>query len=107
MGRCALAAALLLAGFAIGLPVGRCIGFSSGSEWALVQARILAREAGMFMPVYIKEGDFRLVVRQPRSLYKKTRERADQYLPPVENVALNEKSLSETIHIAQGAFPTQ
>ena len=107
MIRIVLAGGLLLAGFAIGLPVGRGIGFSTGSEWALVQAGILAREAGMFMPVYLKEGAFRIVVRQPRSLHKKARQLAEQYPGLMENVGQSGKSLNKTVCVAQRSYPTQ
>lgn len=77
--RTLLAIALLGAGFAAGFPVGKSIGFETGSEWALVQADMLAREAGVFMPVYIEDGNFRVIIKQPRGLYKRAWERADRY----------------------------
>jgi hypothetical protein len=66
-------------GVAVAVPYGRHIGFQVGSEWALMQADILAREAGVFMPVYMKDGDFRVVVKQPRGLYKRAWQAADQH----------------------------
>ncbi len=66
----AIAVVLLAVGFAAGFPVGKSIGFETGSEWALIQARILAREADSFMPVYLADGDFRVVIKQPRNLYR-------------------------------------
>jgi hypothetical protein len=65
-----IAIVLLIVGFAAGFPVGKSVGFNMGSEWALVQAKILAREVGAFMPVYLDDGAFRVVVKQPRHLYK-------------------------------------
>ncbi len=65
------AAVMLLIGFAIGFPVGKTAGFETGSEWAIVQADLLAREAGVFMPVYLTEGKMRVVVKQPRDLHRK------------------------------------
>ena len=65
-----IAIMLIVAGFAAGFPVGKSIGFDMGSEWALVQADILAREVGAFMPVYLADGTFRVVIKQPRHLYK-------------------------------------
>jgi hypothetical protein len=61
---------LLIVGFAAGYPVGKSVGFDMGSEWALVQAEILAREVGAFMPVYLDDGTFRVVIKQPRHLYR-------------------------------------
>lgn len=66
-------------GFAAGFSIGRNAGFETGSEWALVQADILAREAGVFMPVYLDDGKFRVVIKQPRGLYKRAWQLADKY----------------------------
>ena len=63
------AAALLVVGFAAGFPVGQRIGFTTGSEWAIVQADIVAREAGVTMPVTYESGNFRITLRQPRHLH--------------------------------------
>lgn len=70
---------LLLAGFAFAFQLGRNTGFETGSEWALVQADICAREAGLFMPVYMKDGHFRVVLKQPRGLYRRAWQLADRY----------------------------
>ncbi len=70
---------LLLAVFALAFQLGRSTGFETGSEWALVQADIVAREAGLFMPVYMKDGHFRVVVKQPRGLYRRAWQHADKY----------------------------
>ena len=77
--RAAFAIVLLLVGFAAGFPVGRSTGFTTGSEWSLVQADLLAREAGVFMPVNYKEGTFHVVMKQPRNLHKGARERANRH----------------------------
>ncbi len=74
-----VAAALVFLGFAAGFPVGKSIGFETGSEWAIVQADLLAREAGVFMPVYLDEGKFRVVVKQPRDLHRKAWHLADDH----------------------------
>jgi hypothetical protein len=74
-----IAIILLLIGLAVGFQVGRSAGFETGSKWALVQADILAREAGVFMPVYLDEGGFRVVIKQPRGLYKRSWQLADEY----------------------------
>ena len=69
---------LLGAGLAVGFPLGQHYGFSSGSEWALVQADIVAREAGVFMPVSYQEHRFHVVLRQPPGIYKQARWSADR-----------------------------
>ncbi len=49
----------------------------TGSEWAMVQAEIVAREAGMSMPVTLEEdGRLHIVVKQPEDLYRRARQRA-------------------------------
>jgi hypothetical protein len=75
--RTALSLLLLGAGFAAGFPVGKDAGFNTGSEWALMQANLLAREAGVFMPVSLEQGQFRVVIKQPRGLYKRAWRLAD------------------------------
>ena len=82
-----LAVLLLIAGFAAGFSQGERKGFSRGGEWAIVQAGILAREAGVFMPVYMEEGSFRVVIRQPRNLYKRAWKLADQQEAAQERTA--------------------
>jgi hypothetical protein len=67
---------LLAIGFAIGFPLGREAGFMTGSEWAIVQAEIVAREAGMSMPVTLEEGQLHVVVKQPQDLYRRAQQRA-------------------------------
>jgi hypothetical protein len=68
-----------MAGFAAGFPVGRSSGFSTGSEWALVQANILAREAGLYMPVKFEAGQFRIILKQPKHLYRAAWVLADRH----------------------------
>ncbi len=91
----AIAIVLILVGFAAGFPIGRSTGFTTGSEWALVQADIAAREAGVFMPVYLRDNDFRIVIRQPRNLHKRARHLAeindDQTGPLYKFSALSKK----------------
>jgi hypothetical protein len=77
--RAVLAVILLLAGFAAGVPVGQSMGFTTGSEWSFKQAEIVAREAGVFMPVNYREGAFRVIVKQPRHLYRKASRLAGRY----------------------------
>ena len=74
-----LAAAFLLLGLAVGFQTGRSSGFETGSEWALVQADLLAREAGLSMPVVLDQGTFRVIMKQPRGLYKRAWRLADEY----------------------------
>ncbi len=71
--------ALLLVCIGISYQAGKNDGFRSGSEWALVQAEIVAGEAGVFMPVYMKDGKFRVVLRQPPGVYKNAWKMADEY----------------------------
>ncbi len=91
----AIAIVLMLIGFAAGFPIGRSTGFTTGSEWALVQADIAAREAGVFMPVHMQDDDFRIVIRQPRNLHRRARHLAeifdDQTGPLYKLSALREK----------------
>jgi hypothetical protein len=105
--RIVLAIALLIAGFAAGFPAGKSIGFTSGSKWALVQANILAREAGVFMPVSLNEGQFRVVIKQPRHLYKRAWELADRDEEEMRWVNSGERSLSETVLLARNVSMTQ
>ncbi len=101
------AIALLLVGFAAGFPVGKSIGFTTGSEWAIVQADILAREAGAIMPVYFEEGQFRVVVKQPRHLYKRAWQLADRYDNEMETLNQGQRTLIETAHLAGNVHLTQ
>ncbi len=78
--------ALLLAGVGTAFQAGKNDGFKTGSEWALVQADIVAREAGVFMPVYMKDGNFRVVIKQPRGIYKRAWELAEQHEEAAESL---------------------
>ena len=99
--RIVLAVVLLVAGFAAGFPVGKSVGFTTGSEWALVQANILARESGLFMPVSFEDGQFRVVIKQPRNFYRRAWQLADMHdeKMPAEDMAMN--SLSGTVRLVQ------
>ena|SRR3990172_9641401 len=96
-----LALALLIAGFAAGFPAGKSAGFTSGSEWALLQANIVAREAGVFMPVSLSEGQLRVVIKQPRHIYKRAWELADRNEEEMLRVNSGIRPLSETVLLAQ------
>lgn len=76
--RVILILALLAAGFALGFPMGQYKGFATGSEWAIVQADIAAREAGVYMPFSIEEGQIHVVVKQPTGIYKRAQQAALQ-----------------------------
>lgn len=70
---------LLALGFAAGFPIGSRSGFVRGSEWAIVQADLIAREAGLLMPVNLADGEFRITFKQPRGLYKFARQLAEKH----------------------------
>ncbi len=93
-----LAIALLMVGFAAGFPVGQTSGFSTGCEWAIIQADILARQAGVSMPVSFNDGQFRVVLRQPRHVYRKAWQLADKYEEMMQNA---EKSEIEPVEVAK------
>lgn len=103
--RIMLAIVLLVAGFAVGFPIGKSLGFATGGEWALVQADILAREAGLFMPVSIEAGSFRLVIKQPRKLYKKAWQLADLHEEKTQSAYIITTALNETVQLASNAAP--
>ncbi len=96
----ALSLALLGVGFAAGFPVGKDAGFTTGSEWALRQADLLAREAGVFMPVSLEQGQFRVVIRQPKNLYKRAWQLADEKEAAVPWLNSGERALTETVQLA-------
>lgn len=79
MMRLILMIAILAIGFAAGFQVGQSNGFSLGSEWALVQAELLAREEGLFMPIRYDNGEFWIVLRQPANLYRRAWQLADRH----------------------------
>ncbi len=102
-----LVGALLTLGFAAGFPVGKSIGFTTGSEWAIVQADILARQMGMNMPVYFHDGHFRVKVKQPRHLYKQAWQSADRYQEEMETVNKGERPLTETAYVLRNIHISQ
>ncbi len=105
--RTLLIIALLSLGFAVGFPIGKSIGFTTGSEWALVQADLAAREMGKFMPVHFQNGQIRVIVKQPRNLYKQAWQMADRYQKEMENVNKGEKPLTETAYLSRNVHITQ
>jgi hypothetical protein len=105
--RTAMAIALLVAGFAAGFPVGQRMGFTTGSEWAIVQADIVAREAGLSMPVNFEDGTFRVVVRQAPDLQKKVWHLADRHDREVQYWSTGERPLRESVNLIRSAYLTQ
>ena len=75
--RLAMILGLLAAGFAMGFPMGQQRGFDNGSEWAIVQADIAAREAGVALPFSVEEGQIHVIVRQPQDLHKRAQQQAE------------------------------
>lgn len=95
--------ALLIAGFAAGFPIGQSRGFSTGSEWAFVQANILAREAGLFMPVNYEAGQFRIMLKQPKHLYRTAWMLADRHEDEMANMCRDDRTLNERIQLTRNA----
>lgn len=102
--RTMLAAFLLVIGFSAGFPLGKSLGFATGSEWALVQADILARESGLFMPVSIEEGKFRVVIKQPRKLYTRAWQRADRHEDCVQSAYPVTTAPNVTVQVAENTL---
>jgi hypothetical protein len=105
--RIAMMITLLITGFAAGVPVGQRIGFTTGSEWALVQADLLAREAGMFMPVHFENGMFRLKLKQPAHLYQRSWQLADRHYEELVNGTKCEGTLHQTAQLTRSPNITQ
>ena len=105
--RVVTAAVLLLAGFAVGFPMGQRTGFTTGIEWALVQVDILARETGVSLPVNFEEGTFHVIVKQPPDLYKRAWQLADKHDQDMQRWSSGERTLRETVASRRGAHVTQ
>jgi len=104
--RIILGLALLVTGFALGYPIGKMAGFNNGVEWAMVQAEIVAKEAGMFMPVHMEGGVFLVKFKQPKNLHKRTWEVADHY----EELAIGancDMRLGDQVQVARGDYISQ
>ena len=93
--------ALVTAGFAVGFPIGRNSGFLTGSEWAFVQANILAQEAGLFMPVSLEEGQFKVILKQPKHLYREAWKLADRYEDETACMSRGDRIVNERIALAR------
>jgi hypothetical protein len=105
--RTMMAFALLLAGFAAGFPIGQRMGFTTGSEWAIVQADIIAREAGLSMPVNFEEGSFRVVVRQSPDLSREAWRLADRYDREMQYWSSGVRPLRDSVNFTQSAYLTK
>ena len=103
----ALMVALLVAGFAAGFPIGQSRGFSTGSEWAFVQADILAREAGLFMPVNFKAGQFRIILKQPNNLYRRAWMLADRHEDEMAYLCRGDRPLNESMQLRRNTAMVQ
>jgi hypothetical protein len=101
--RIALMIVLLMAGFAAGFPIGQSRGFSTGSEWALVQASILAREAGVFKPVNFEAGQFRIILKQPKHLNRRAWMLADMHEDELAYQSSGDKTLNERVQLIRNA----
>ena len=105
--RIILTIALLTAGFAAGFPIGRNNGFTTGSEWAFVQANINAREAGLFMPVNYEAGQFRIILKQPKHLYREAWVLADRYEDEMAYMSSGDRTVDEGIQLTRNAVLPQ
>lgn len=98
--RIAAAIVLLFAGFAAGVPVGTSIGFDHGSEWALVQADLLAREVGVSMPVQYEDGQLRVIIRQPQNLHRRAWRLSEREYEAQKASEKGSRTLVETARLA-------
>lgn len=89
-------AALLVTGFALGYPIGKHRGFETGTEWAMLQAKLVAREAGVIMPVYFEDDAFHVVLRPDPADCGRTDEQAGQH-DDANNATAVQVSLAETV----------
>jgi hypothetical protein len=97
---------LLAVGFAIGYPLGQHEGFSIGSEWALMQADLMARESGLFMPILYDGEQFRVVMRQPPHLYRRAWKLADMHQVDGTDMLEDDGTAPEHIQLAGNTAPT-
>jgi hypothetical protein len=95
--------ALLALGFIIGFPYGKSVGFNTGSEWAIIQAEIVAREAGQFMPVRYENGAFRVKLKQPGDLHQRAWKIADKHFEDLAIGANCDRRLIEKAQIARNS----
>jgi len=105
--RIVLVIVLVLIGFAAGFPLGQSRGFTTGSEWAFVQASLIARERGLFMPVNFVEGHFRIVLKQPRGLQQRTRQLAEQFGADLVYESSSKKELVKNVSLIRNTNLTR
>jgi hypothetical protein len=98
---------LVALGFALGFPLGKIAGFNNGGEWAIMQAEIIAREAGMSMPVRLENGTFRVKLKQPRGLHQRAWKLADKHFDELAIGANCERKLSERVMTARNTHFAQ
>jgi hypothetical protein len=98
---------LVAIGFATGYPIGHGRGFTTGSEWAFVQASIISREFGLFMPVNFVEGNFRVVLKQPLSISKRSRQLAEKYESDFVYGSYGEKELVKNAKLIRSTYLMQ
>lgn len=99
--------ALLALGFALGFPVGKNVGFNNGSEWAIIQAEIVAREAGMFMPIHLEDGVFRIKLRQPGDLHQRAWKIADKHFEELAISGNCDNRQVKRVQVARNSHVTQ
>jgi hypothetical protein len=99
--------ALLALGFALGFPVGKNVGFNNGSEWAIIQAEIVAREAGMFMPIHLEDGVFRVKLKQPGDLHQRAWKIADKHFEELALGVTCDRSPIKRVQVARNSRVTQ
>jgi thiosulfate reductase cytochrome b subunit len=94
-------------GFAAGFPIGQKRGFTTGSEWAFVQASLIAREMGLFMPVNFVEGHFKIILKQPRGHFRRTRQLAEKYGAEIMFENKQEKTLAQNNGLIRSTYLKQ
>jgi hypothetical protein len=100
--------AFLWLGFAIGYPVGKNVGFNNGSEWAIIQAEIVAREAGMFMPIHMENGVFRVKLKQPGDLHQRAWKIADKHFEELAiGATCDNRRLVKRVQVARNSHVAQ
>jgi len=105
--RAVLVIIFMLIGFAAGFPIGQSRGFATGSEWAFVQASLIAREHGLFLPVHFTEGHFRIVLKEPHDLRQRTRQLAEKFDADSEYVSSGERDLATNIRLLRSMSLTR
>lgn len=97
---------LVSLGFAAGFPIGQSRGFTTGSEWAFVQASLIARDMGLFMPINFAEGHFKIILKQPRGHFQQTQQLAEKYGVDVV-LKRQEKKLAQNVGLIRSTYLTR